>query len=326
MTVRHALREAIAALTAAQVPSASTAAEVLLMHVLNGDRTFLYAHPEAELSLEQERAYRHLLERRAAGTPTQYLTGCQEFWGLSFQVEPGVFIPRPETEHVVETALAIVRERLMKPNARIVDVGAGTGCIALALASELPAAEIFATDISEQALAVARRNAEALGLASRVSFLHSDLLDAFLAGTDPRSTMHDARFDLVVSNPPYVSPDEAPQLPREVREHEPAEALFSPDEGLAISRRLIDQASQLLVPSWVTGHRLVLSPAEWGEGPRDTSLPAAGGWLILELGYQMSSRVQSLLGAGWTNVEITPDLRGIPRVLSAQQIGTTDEH
>ena len=285
MTVRRALGQAISELTAAQVPSASTAAEVLLMHVLGNDRTFLYAHPEAELSLEQERAYRLLLERRAAGTPTQYLTGRQEFWGLRFQVEPGVFIPRPETEHVVETALAIVRERLRKPTARIVDVGAGTGCIALALASELPAAEIFATDISEAALAVARRNGELLGLASRVSFLQSDLLDAFLTSR--------GSFDLIVSNPPYVSPDEAPQLPREVLEHEPAEALFSPGEGLAITRRLIEQAAQVL---------------------------HSGGWLVLELGYQMSSRVQSLLGAGWGKVEITPDLRGIPRVLFAQRV------
>lgn len=285
MTVRRALGQAISELTAAQVPSASTAAEVLLMHVLGNDRAFLYAHPEVELSLEQERAYRLLLERRAAGTPTQYLTGRQEFWGLTFQVEPGVFIPRPETEHVVEAALAIVRERLKKPTARIVDIGAGTGCIALALASELPAAEIFATDISEAALAVARRNAEALGLASRVSFLQSDLLDAF--GSSRGS------FDLIVSNPPYVSPREAAQLPREVLEHEPAEALFSPGEGLAITRRLIEQAALLLL---------------------------SGGWLALELGYQMSSRVQSLLGSGWTSVEITPDLRGIPRVLSAQKV------
>ncbi len=314
MTVRRALGQAIAELTAAQVPSASTAAEVLLMHVLNGDRTFLYAHPEVELSLEQERAYRLLLERRAAGTPTQYLTGRQEFWGLTFQVEPGVFIPRPETEHLVETALVLARERLRKPNARIVDVGTGTGCIALALASELPQAEILATDISEPALGVARRNAEALGLASRVQFLHSDLLEVFLTGRGPRATSHGG-FDLVVSNPPYVSPDEAPQLPREVLEHEPAEALFSPGEGLAITRRLIDQAAQVLAADGpALRSPLVPSGAE-GKG--------VGGWLVLELGYQMSSRVQSLLGAGWGNVEITPDLRGIPRVLSAQRDAAT---
>jgi len=298
-TLRAALREAIEQLTAAQVPSASLAAELLLLHVLDRDRTFLYAHPEAELSLDQERAYRHLLGRRAEGTPTQYLTGRQEFWGLPFKVAPGVFIPRPETEHVAEVALAIVRERLMKPAARIVDVGTGTGCLALALASELPLAEIFATDISDEALALAGANAEALGLVSRVQFLHSDLLDVFLTGHGPRATSHKSGFDLVVSNPPYVNPDEASHLPREVLEHEPAAALFSPDEGLAVTRHLIEQCSQLL---------------------------GSSGYLVLELGYQMSARVKSLLGEGWTNAEITPDLRGIPRVLSVQMIGTTDEH
>ncbi|MGH9789468.1 MAG: peptide chain release factor N(5)-glutamine methyltransferase [Candidatus Acidiferrales bacterium] len=288
-TMRSALREAIEQLTAAQVPSASLAAELLLLHVLERDRTFLHAHPEAELSHDQERAYRHLLGCRAEGTPTQYLTGRQEFWGLPFKVERGVFIPRPETEHVVEVTLATVRERLRKPAARIVDVGTGTGCIALALASELPQAELFATEISDEALALARANADALGLSSRVQFLHSDLLDVFLTGHRSPATGH---LDLVVSNPPYLSPDEAAHLPREVREHEPAAALFSPDEGLAITRRLIEQAAQLLVP---------------------------GGHLVLELGYQMSGRVKSLLGDGWANVEVTPDLRGIPRVLAAQR-------
>ncbi|MBI2956316.1 MAG: peptide chain release factor N(5)-glutamine methyltransferase [Acidobacteria bacterium] len=298
MNLRRALSEAIAELTAAQVPSASTTAEVLLLHVLDRDRAFLYAHPETELRLEQQRAYRHLLRQRAAGTPTQYLTRQQEFWGLSFRVEPGVFIPRPETEHVVEVALAIVRERMAKLDARLVDVGTGTGCIALALARELPQAEIFATEISEAALALARRNAEDLGLPPRVQFLHSDLLEVFFTSHVPalseavgsRVTSH--AFDLVVSNPPYVSPDEASQLPREVREHEPPEALFSADEGLAITRRLLEQASQLLPP---------------------------GGWLVLELGYQMAGRVCALLGSEWTDVELTDDLRGIPRVLAARR-------
>ncbi len=285
MNLRQVLRDALQQLTAAQVPSASTTAEVLLMHVLERDRTFLYAYPEAELSVEQERAYRHLLRQRAAGHPTQYLTCRQEFWGLPLHVEPGVFIPRPETEHVVEVALQIVRERMSKADARIVDVGTGTGCIALALAKELPEAHITAVDVSEEALRLARHNAEALGLADRVEFLHSDLLDVF--------TSHDSRpFDLIVSNPPYVSPDQAAQLPREVREHEPPAALFSPGDGLEVTRRLIDQAQQLLVPS---------------------------GALVLELGYNMAARARSLLGDAWTNIEITNDLRGIPRVLAAQR-------
>jgi release factor glutamine methyltransferase len=293
LSLRRALRNAIAQLAAAQVPSASTTAEVLLLHVLGRDRAYLYAHPEAELSLQQERAYRHLLAERAAGTPTQYLTGQQEFWGLPLRVEPGVFIPRPETEHVVEVVLAIVRERLRKPSARIVDVGTGSGAIALALASELPEAEVVATDISRDALEVAGANAEALGLAGRVRFVESDLLEEFFSHHGSIAAGFDTRaFDLVVSNPPYVGLEEAERLPREVREHEPAAALFSPEEGIAVTRRLIEQARVALVPE---------------------------GWLVLELGYNMAGRARALLGDAWANVEITNDLRGIPRVLSAQK-------
>lgn len=324
MTVRRALREAIAQLTAARVPSASTTAEVLLLHVLACDRTFLYAYPEAELGLEQERAYRHLLSERAAGTPTQYLTRRQEFWGLPLQVEPGVFIPRPETEHVVEVALEVARERLRKPDLRLVDVGTGSGAIALALASELPQAEVVATDVSEQALQVARANAETLGLASRIRFVRSDLLDEFfshhgstVAGFDNRT------FDLVVSNPPYVGLEEAARLPREVREHEPAAALFSPEEGIAVTRRLIEQATVALRGSLAaeagSSAEAVQESVDRGRGPVRRTPPGGGRWLVLELGYNMAGRVRALLGEGWSNVEVTDDLCGIPRVLAAQR-------
>ena len=292
MNLHQVLRDALQQLAAAQVPSASTTAEVLLMHVLERDRTFLYAYPEAELSVEQERAYRHLLRQRAAGHPTQYLTCRQEFWGLPLHVEPGVFIPRPETEHVVEVALQIVRERMSKADARIVDVGTGTGCIALALAKELPEAHITAVDVSEDALRLAGHNAEALSLASRVQLLPSDLLDVFTSHESRVMSDESRPFDLIVSNPPYVSPDQAGQLPREVREHEPPAALFSPGDGLEVTRRLVEQAQVLLVP---------------------------GGALVLELGYNMAARARSLMGDAWTNIEITNDLRGIPRVLAAQR-------
>jgi release factor glutamine methyltransferase len=231
-----------------------------------------------------------------------------------------VFIPRPETEHVVEVVLDIVRNRLSKPTARIVDVGTGSGCIALALASELPQAEIFATEISTQALTVARHNAEILGFADRVQFLESDLLEVFLTGHRTPVTGHRLHFDLVVSNPPYVSEDESAQLPREVREHEPAAALFSPDEGLAVTRRLIDQAALLLgrVDTEALQIRNLESRVADDE-PRVTSSQPAGGWLVLELGYHMAGRVRALLGEAWTNIETTDDLRGIPRVLAAQK-------
>jgi len=301
MNVREALREAIERLTAAQVPSATTTAEVLLMHTLKRDRAFLHAHPEWEMIPDEERRYRDLVARRGAGTPTQYLTGRQEFWGLTFEVKPGVFIPRPETETVVEVALKIVREKLRRADARILDVGAGSGCIALALAHELPEAEIVASDVSPDALAMARRNAAALGLADRacpersrrVQFVESDLLHAFLSHHGHAGANFDTRaFDLIVSNPPYVSPEEAAQLPREVREHEPAAALFSEGEGLEVTKRLIEEARGGLVPK---------------------------GWLVLELGYQMAERVKALLGDAWAEIEITNDLAGIPRVLAARK-------
>ena len=284
-------------LAGAGVPSSAMAAEVLLLHVLECDRAYLYAHPEKELDTDRQRTYQDMLERRAAGMPTQYLTGRQEFWGLNFRVEPGVLIPRPETEHVVEVALKIVRENLMKPAARIVDVGTGSGCIALALAHELPLADIRAVDISEDALRLAGCNAERLGLANRVRFLQGDLLSPFLPnGATPTHvsrarhvTNHEPRFDLIVSNPPYISRDEEGALPREVREHEPHAALFSPEEGLGTARRLLEQAEQALCP---------------------------GGHIVLELGYNQAERIRGFIGDDWTNVEITNDLRGIPRVLA----------
>lgn len=293
MNAREALRAAIERLTSAGVPSASTTAEVLLMHVLRRDRAFLYANPHWEMIPDEERAYRGLLEKRAAGAPTQYLTGKQEFWGLVFQVKPGVFIPRPETEHVVEVALQIVREKLQRADARIVDIGTGSGCIALALAHELPEAEVVATEISDEALTVARLNAAALGLTGRVQFVQSDLLHAFLSHHGHAGADFDTRaFDVVVSNPPYVSPEEAARLPREVREHEPAAALFSEGEGLEVTKRLIEEARGALVPK---------------------------GWLVLELGYEMAERVRALVGDAWADVEITNDLAGIPRVLAARK-------
>lgn len=304
MTLRESLRNAMGMLAGAGVPSSTTAAEVLLLHILEKDRAYLYAHSEEELTTGNQRDYQDLLERRAAGTPTQYLTGRQEFWGLEFHVEPGVLIPRPETEHVVEVVLRIVREKLMKPNASIVDVGTGSGCIALALAHELPQAEIHAVDISEDALRIARANAKCLGLEGRVSFLHSDLLDVF------QNEKEAAPFDVVVSNPPYVNPEEEDQLPREVREHEPGVALFAPEEGLGVTRRLLAQAEKMLAPQTAG----LASGGLPSEAQREKE-----GYVVLELGYNQSQRIQSLLGDAWTEPEITDDLRGIPRVLAARR-------
>ncbi len=292
MNVRAALQRASAQLTTADVPSSALAAELLLMHTLAKDRTYLLAHPECKLSQDEERRFFSLVGKRADGTPTQYLTGHQEFWGLDLLVEPGVLIPRPETEHVVETVLEWLGGQGAKPSLvgkplRLADVGTGSGCLALALAHELPEAEILASDISLQALALARRNAECLGLAGRVRFLASNLLDALIpqSGTGPL-------FDAMVSNPPYVRQQDAAMLPREVREHEPALALFSGENGLELYGLLIEQAQVLL---------------------------RSGGLLALELGYGASGKAAALLGQGWKNVRLRPDLAGIPRVLSAEK-------
>jgi release factor glutamine methyltransferase len=286
VNVRAALRDATARMRSAGVPSHALAAELLLMHVMGRDRAWLYAHPEAPLDAEDARRYFELVTRRAAGTPTQYLTGKQEFWGLEFEVTPAVLIPRPETEHLIEVAVERLGEGRANASLRIADVGTGSGCVAVALAHEFPYAEIFATDISAAALAVAVRNATRHSMTERVHFLECNLLDGFASecGT----------FDMIVSNPPYVARSEEAQLQREVREHEPHEALFCGATGTEIYAALVSQAAGLLKP---------------------------GGFLALEIGYGALDRVRLLfdLSPAWSEVRVANDLAGIPRVISAKR-------
>src|SRR5271156_5211142 len=187
--IRRALKEGMATLRASQVSSHTLAAELLLMHVLGRDRTWLYTNPEALLQTADAEKYFALIARRAAGEPTQYLTGKQEFWGLEFKVTPAVLIPRPETEHVMEVALARLGPRGLKihmdaglPREKLLvaDVGTGSGCLAISLAYELPHADVFAVDISAPALEVARRNAARHAVADRINFVQGDLLSPFL--------------------------------------------------------------------------------------------------------------------------------------------------
>ncbi|MBZ5501498.1 MAG: peptide chain release factor N(5)-glutamine methyltransferase [Acidobacteriia bacterium] len=302
MDLRTALKEGMARLRAAQVASNTLAAELLLLHILGRDRAWLYAHPEERIEAEAAEKYFALIARRAAGEPTQYLTGKQEFWGLEFEVTPAVLIPRPETEHVVEVALERLGPRGIRirmdtgePSAplRVADVGTGSGCLAVALAHELPHATIFATDISAGAIEVARRNAARHGVADRIHFVDCDLLEAFFVS--PLATSHSPlSFDLIVSNPPYVARNEAATLAREVREHEPETALFGGPTGLEIYARLVEQAGALLRP---------------------------GGILVLELGYNAADHVRSIVQAqrAWVNTSITNDLAGIPRVLATER-------
>jgi release factor glutamine methyltransferase len=288
MQIRATLRAGLEKLLEHQVPSAQLAAELLMMHVLLCDRAYLYTYPEKEIPKETADRYFALVAERAEGKPTQYITGHQEFWGLDFVVTPDVLIPRPETEHVVEMVLELLARqgRSKDERLRIADVGTGSGCIALALASELPRAIIFGVDISRMALVVASENALRLAMPDRVKFLEGDLL-ARLLDDDFRGT-----FDFVVSNPPYVSRDDLDKVQREVRDFEPRVALGDLETSDEIYRRLFPQALQALKPD---GH------------------------VVVEIGYNMREAVVSLLGSDWTDVEVKPDLRGIPRVVSARK-------
>ena len=288
MQLRDSLNSAVERLSGGGVPSPRMNAELLLMFVLGCDRTYLFAHPERELTVAELARYNSALAERSRGVPAQYITGHQEFWGLDLIVSPAVLIPRPETEHVIETVLELVRpesrpEGMASGRLRFVDVGTGSGCIALALAKELPHAEIHAVDISSDALEIARANAVRHQLISRIRFHESDLLNDFLSGSE--------RFDFVVSNPPYVGDSEEEQVQLEVRKFEPRRAVFAGPGGLDIINRLIPQAHGVLNPE---------------------------GWLVMEIGYRHEAAMRALL-ANWSKVRFTPDLQGIPRVVAAQR-------
>lgn len=230
MNLETALRQASGRLEQAAVAAPRLTAEVLLAHLLGRPRSYLYAHPEEPLSEPLRRQFERLLEERLAGKPTQYITGRQEFYGRDFLVTPAVLIPRPETEHLVETALALA------VNAEaIVDVGCGSGAIAVTLSLEMRRM-VWATDISLEALAVAAENVRRLG--AQVRLINCDLISALAS----------ASMDLIVSNPPYVPDGEAAGLQREVRQFEPPVALFAGPTGLEIYYRLIADAPRVLRP------------------------------------------------------------------------------
>ncbi len=278
--VRTILNEAGARLTPST--SARRDAELLLMRAAGRDRVWLITHPDAEISPEQLAVFESWMARRAQHEPMQYILGQQEFYGLTLNVTPDVLIPRPETELLVEGLL----ERVPREAAlRIADVGTGSGAIAVALAYTLPRASVTALDISPAALAVAQQNAERHGVAGRMRFLESDLLEA----------VQGERFDAVLSNPPYVADSEV--LEAQVAEYEPHAALFAGPTGLEVVRRLIPQAGSALVQ---------------------------GGWLLMEIGHGQREALAGLLsaqeaGAGWEQVEFVEDLQRIPRVAIARR-------
>ncbi len=283
--LKETLASAIARLTAGQVPSPRLNAELLLMFTLNCDRAYLFAHPERELTAEEAARYGAALAERARGVPAQYITGHQEFWGMDLIVTPAVLIPRPETEHLIEAVIEVVRvggqecPPHMNPM-RVVDVGTGSGCIALALAKEFPEAEIHATDVSSAALEVARANAARLQFEQRIQFHQADLFDG-LSGP----------FDFVVSNPPYVGESEEDQVQMEVRKFEPRGAVFAGPSGTEVIARLIPQAQARLRP---------------------------GGWLLLEISGTIADKTKRLL-TGWDELRVINDLQSIPRVALARK-------
>ena len=275
-TIKTALTEGAASLKAAGVDDSRNQANLLLMHVLHRDRTFLLAHPEENLSAKQFDQYQEFLVRRAEGYPLQYLTGSQEFFRLDFEVTPDVLIPRPETELIVEVGIEILKDEAAPFFA---DLGTGSGAIAISLLQELPRARAMAVDVSPGALEVAKQNAERHRVSDRLQLVESDLFSTI----DPR-----AAFDLIVSNPPYVPANDLNGLQREVR-HEPQGALDGGADGLAVIRRLLKDAPDFL---------------------------PANGYLVFEIGFDQHEAVKQLIDHGaWELIELRIDLQGIPRTV-----------
>ncbi|HEY8505231.1 MAG TPA: peptide chain release factor N(5)-glutamine methyltransferase [Gemmataceae bacterium] len=254
-------------------------AQILLAHVLQVPPIQLYVRSEEPTSEETRSAFKALLKRRVEGCPVAHLVGYREFYKLRFDVSPAVLVPRPETELLVMKALELIKGR---PGARVLDVGTGSGCIAVSIAHQAGAADVTATDVSPAALEVARANAARHGLGGRIRFLEGDLF-----GPVPRE-----RFDLIVSNPPYIAEDEFPLLAAEVREHDPRQALAGGLDGLSVLRPLIAQAPEHLTP---------------------------GGHLLVEIGYKQEEAVRGLFeAAGFQLLKTLKDAAGHPRVIGGR--------
>lgn len=267
------------------VQSPRFTAEILLAHTLQQDRMYLYVHYDQPLESEERGRFKTLILKRIQGTPTQYLTGMQEFWSLGFRVTPAVLIPRPETEHLVELAVELARS-FSQP--AILDLGTGSGAIAISLKHELPHAHIYASDLSEAALTIARENAQSLLPAGQqMTFFQGDLFAPF-----PEMT-----FDLIASNPPYISESDYAALACEVRDYEPKLALYAGKDGLDIYRRLIAEAHSYLTPQ---------------------------GYILVEIGYGQKDAVAQIFEQHHFHVErIVKDYAGIERVIAARPASST---
>jgi len=309
MTLREALTRATDQLSMHPElrPTALPDAALLLMHSLAIPRATLIAHPERRIEREDQARYQRFIERRLTFEPIQYITGEQEFYGLTLRVAPAVLIPRPETELLVEAVLAHLQTSLVSSRTgaessavrsteplRIVDIGTGSGAIAIALAHALPDAAVTAIDISSEALAIAIENARTHNL--NIRFLQSDLLQELVnpstlgSGATP-GVENPTAWDVIVSNPPYIADSDSPSLHPQVRDHEPQSALFSGPSGLEIYARLIPQAYALLKPN---------------------------GLLALEIGHGQRDSIAALL-IDWQDVASINDLQQIPRVALARK-------
>ncbi|HEV7474058.1 MAG TPA: peptide chain release factor N(5)-glutamine methyltransferase [Pyrinomonadaceae bacterium] len=296
ISIAEAILQGALKLRKAGVPEARREAGSLVAHALGQDRSFIITHAEDPIAEQQAAQFHDWLERRAGGEPLQYITGHQEFFGLDFEVTKDVLIPRPETELLVETALKLARESESAPF--ICDVGTGSGCIVISLLHELrehPGARALAIDFSPPALEVAKRNAERHSVSDRIEFVISDCFSALNAGEPgdlDRPTR--SRFDLIVSNPPYVTESALAGLQREVRDFEPRAALAAGPDGLAIIRRLLIDSISLLTP---------------------------GGHFIFEIGFDQSAAVEQLLDPKiWKLLDIHKDLQGIPRIVALRKL------
>ena len=283
-TIAQALAEAAATLRAGGVPDARRDAAALVCHALACDRAFLFTHADDWVAPDTHAQLRHAVERRAAGEPLQYITGRQEFYGLEFEVTPDVLIPRPETELLVEAALALLHD-VRAP--RFCDVGTGSGCIPVALLHERQDARAVGLDISPVALMVAARNAARHSVADRLRLIVSDCF----AALDPQTDS----FDMILSNPPYVAAADLAGLQREVRDFEPRVALTPGGDGLSVIRRLLTDAPRFLAP---------------------------GGHLLFEIGFNQHEAVAQLIDRDtWTLLDIHQDLQGIPRTVALRLRG-----
>jgi release factor glutamine methyltransferase len=277
LSTASAISEGATALRTAGITDARREAGSLLTHTIGCNRSYIITHRDDQLTNEQVETFRKFVARRAGGEPLQYITGHQEFFNLDFEVTRDVLIPRPETELIVEIALAILKDI---PEPFLADIGTGSGCIAISLLHELPRARALATDISPAALEVAKRNAQLYGLHDRLMLVHSDCF----SDLDAQQT-----FSLIVSNPPYIAERDLETLQREVRKYEPPAALNGGGDGLSVIRRLLLEAPRFL---------------------------RSGGTLVFEIGFGQSGAVKELIEpTAWNLIKICRDLQAIPRAV-----------